>query len=191
MKERTNIGRDSYPSYTQNNESVVPFNVYLDIVYAFIKFIIDKIFKGFDVRLGARLGVIGIRSRKSVPKIEIGKDGKEYITGLAPNWRKTKEVWTEKANELGITFKEYIETVPKEERPKPVLCFNEHSNGLIYNIMWFKDTMNIVNKTYYSLRFSRDNKRRLSKMIMEGKAEFFETKPVARVNLSSKSTRSN
>lgn len=174
MKEKTNV-RDSYKLYRDNNELVVPRVIYLEIVFKFIKFIMDKVFEGYDVKL-LMLGIIGIRSRKVVPKIDIGNDGKEYITGLAPNWRKTKELWKEKADELGISYENYISTIPKEKRPPPVLCFNEHSNGLIYNIMWYNHDVIIKNRTLYSLRFSRENKRRLSRMIMKGEAEFLDIK---------------
>lgn len=156
--------RDSYSVYKASVDKPLKLNPYLNIIHAFIKFVMKKVCEGYIVNLGARLGYIGVRGKKAIPVIN---DAGE-IKGVAPNWGKTKAFWLEKAKEMGISFEEYLKQVPKEQR-QLIYCFNEHSNGLIYSIHWYKKKAVIANKMFYNLKFSRDNKRTVSKLAFEGK----------------------
>jgi hypothetical protein len=143
--------RQSYRFYQKHVEEPVDIKIYLEIVHGFLKFIMQKIFDGKDVKLPCELGAIGVRGKKIKPYI--GTDGE--IKGLSPNWRKTKELWDkdEKA---------------KLEK-KIVFDFNEHTSGFRYKIIWWKKRMKFKNKMVYSLRFSRPNKRALHKLIKQGR----------------------
>lgn len=138
--------------------------VYINIVHGYLKFIMRKVFEGNDIRLGAKLGIVGIRGKKIKP--EIGWDGK--VKGLAPSWGKTKVKWTEEAAAMGLTFEQFLEKVPKKDR-KLVFCFNEHTEYVRYRIVWYKKNVIVENKTFYGLTFNMVNRRTLWKLINEGK----------------------
>lgn len=142
-------------------------SIYNEIVYGYLKFILKKIFEGNDVRLGARLGIIGIRGKKIIPVLN--KEGK--IKGVAPSWGKTKLKWIEEAKSMGLTFEEYLKVVPKENR-KLVYCFNEHTEYIRYRIVWYKKNVVVKNKIFYGLTFNRVNRRTLWNLINEGKEYF-------------------
>lgn len=138
--------------------------VYNSIVHGYLKFLMKKVLEGNDVRLGARLGTIGVRGKKVLPKI--GWDGK--IKGVVPSWSKTKIKWTEDAKAMGLTFEEYLNVVPKEER-QLVFCFNEHTEYIRYRIVWYKKNVIVSNKTFYRLAFNRVNRRALWNLLNSGK----------------------
>jgi hypothetical protein len=125
--------------------------LYNDIVHGYLKFMMQKVFEGHDIRLGAKLGTIGIRGRKVKPMI--GVDGK--IIGVIPSWSKTKQLWDS-------------DPVAKEKKTL-VYCFNEHTDGVRYKIGWYKKNVVVKNKVYYSLRFTKGNKRSVWKLANEGK----------------------
>lgn len=147
------------PEYTDPGQTT-----YLAIVLGYMKFLMRKVLEGYWVRLGAKLGIIYIIGSKVTPRIN--KDGK--IIGLIPSWSKTKIKWTEEATKLGLTFKEYIEQVPREKR-ELVYCFNEHSEYVRYSMVWIKKNVIVTNKTFYRLTFNRANKRAVWKAAIEGK----------------------
>lgn len=155
---------ESYRMYKKTVPNPVDRLVYLAIIGGFLKFFMIKVFEGFSVRLGSKLGIIAVKGRKAVPMI----NAEGEIKGIAPNWGKTKVIWQAAADEMGLDFQTYIATVPREQRPEMAYCFNEHSGGNIYTIYWYKARILVANKTYYNLTFSRGNKRQLSKLIFEG-----------------------
>lgn len=143
--------RDSYKLYKEKTEKpIIDIKTYLDIVNGFMKFIMSKVFEGYEVRL-PRIGTVSIVGNKIKPRI--GEDGE--IKGLAPNWAETKKLWdknpTAKANK------------------QLVYCFNEHTNGIRYKLLWAKKGVIIQNKKVYTLKFSRANKRKVNKLANEGK----------------------
>ena len=77
------------------------------------------------------------------------------IKGLSSDWRKTKELW------------DRVEKAKLEKRI--VYNTNEHSDTTIYKFRWRKTNVPVVNKSLYSLRITRANKRAVSNMIKEGK----------------------
>lgn len=163
MIVKTNL-RDSYKFYRKDNPNAVDIKTYLQIVALFMQFIMQKVFDGLDVRLPSKLGIIGIRGKKSRAFI----NDKGEIKGVAPNWGKTKELWKAEASNRGISFEEYVSTVPKSER-QLVYCFNEHSDGIIYRLVWYKKNVIIKNKSFYGLTFSRKNRRTSSALFKSGK----------------------
>ena len=101
-------------------------------------------------KLTERLGKLSIFGKKVKVRIEDGE-----IKGLAPDWVKTKELW-----ESDSTAK---------ERKQLVYHFNEDTNGIRYKFSWSKNRVLVSNKTLYTLRMTRTNKRELSKLVREGK----------------------
>lgn len=154
MQESYNI-RDSYKYYKKNATSPVTIKIYLGIVIGFIQFIMEQVFNGYDVVLPARLGRIGIRGKKVKPRVD--ENGK--IKGLAPNWGETRKLW---------------ESNPEAKEKRTIMyCFNEHTNGLRFKITWFKKTALFHNKSVYSFKASRANKRATTAKVNNG-AEYIE-----------------
>lgn len=161
MIRQINI-RESYKLYriraNAYNFERTSIKTYIYIVNGFIKFLMEKVFTGRDIRLPADMGTLGIRGTKVKPRI----DDNGNIRGLAPNWPQTLKLWEEN---------------PEAKAEKRIVyCFNEHSNGLRFRFVWGKANCAFTNKTVYSLQLSRPNKRRVNKMAHEGTAEFLETK---------------
>lgn len=143
--------RDSYRFYQKHNEATVSIKVYIDIILAFLKFLVQKIHDGKDIKLPCELGTLGIRGRKIKPKL----DEKGEIVGLAPDWVKTKALWARNPK-------------AKEEK-RLVYHFNEHSNGFRYKLVWFKKGVKFKHKSVYSFKFSRKNKRMINALVKQGK----------------------
>lgn len=161
------VTADSYKYYRQNNPSelYIPildykqgFPVYRKITSGLMDFMMDKVLEGFDVRLGAKLGVIGIRGKKIEPIIVKDKDGNDVIRGIAPDW--------------GATHKLQASNPEAKEKRTRVFCFNEHSNGIKYQFFWAKEQVKIHNKQFYSFTFMKTNKRKLTKAIKEQGKEY-------------------
>lgn len=143
--------RETYKQYKKDNSDYIDIKTYLCIFQLFIKFIMKKVFEGHDVILPARLGYIGIRGSKVKPRI----DEEGNVKGLAPNWKETKELWDSNPE--------------AKEKKELVYCFNEHTNGYRYKLVWFKKNFIFINKNVYSFRLNRENKRVMMKLINEGK----------------------
>jgi len=161
MMDRTNM-RDGYKFYRQNHQDA-DSKTYLEIVSGLMQLFMQKVLEGNDVKMGAKLGTIGVRGAKVEPIIT--EEGE--IRGIAPNWGETKKSWQKKAEDLGISYEEFL-LKPRSERPL-VYCFNEHSNFIKYKLVWYKANVIVRNKSYYGLGFSWHNRRALSKLIKEGK----------------------
>ncbi len=148
--------KSSYKHYKDTRNGTVDVRTYLKIIHGFIKFIMDKVFDGFDVHLSNSdsLGVIGIRGTKVKPYVN--EDGE--IKGVAPSWSKTRALWNENPE--------------AKERGDIIYCFNEHSGGIKYRLVWHKDDMKLHNKTYYYLKFSRANRRRMWAIAIKGEKEY-------------------
>lgn len=147
---------NSYDLYIDRNENPVDKKQYLDIVYGFMKFQMDMVIAGYKVNLGAggSLGTICIVGSKVRPRLN--KDGE--IRGLAPDWRKTIALW--KRDEEAKNKKEIV------------YCFNEHSNSIRYRIIWYRDTIKVINHKIYNLIFTKGpngNKRKVYNSIKAGK----------------------
>lgn len=144
--------RDSYKLYKRDCKKPIEIDQYLDIVHSFLKFIMNEVYNGEKVALPQRLGTINVIGKK----IKAGIDKETgQIKNLAPDWVRTKELW---------------ENCPEcKENKQLVFHLNEHTNGVRYRINWSKKNVLVKNKTMYSLIFTRDNKRALHKLIINGK----------------------
>lgn len=143
--------RETYKQYRKDNSEHVDIKTYLHVFQLFIKFMMIKLLDGHDVILPARLGILGIRGSKVKPRI----DENGEVKGLAPNWKETKELWDSNPE--------------AKEKKELVYCFNEHTNGYRYKLVWFKKNYIFVNKNVYSFKLSRENKRDMMRKIKEGK----------------------
>lgn len=156
VKTDVNV-RTSYKTYKSECETPVDLILYCKIVNLFMKFIMNKVFEGYEVVLPHRMGTILIKGTKIVnPR---NKDGK---MNYSPNWKKTKELRDK-------------DPVAKEQR-KIVYCLNEHTGGVIYKLDWSKFTIPIINKTIYYFRGTRENKRKVNHMIVEKGMEYIIVK---------------
>jgi len=181
MIERIKI-KESYIFYRQDNDRVLTeeeqlaipkiarYNedrkVYLKIVMGLFKFIMVKVFQGYEVKLGGRLGRVAVRGRATNPKI-FDYNGKNVISGIPVDWGETNKLWA---------------TNPEAKENKVrIFHFNDHSNGIRYRIYWSLRNMIFPNKSYYSLCFTRRNERHLAKLVKEGK-EFDVLPPKAPYN---------
>lgn len=172
MREGFKFYRKHYCSKYKRKKDDIYINptIYLEIVSGLMKYIMYKVFEGFDVTLGAGLGILGVRGKKIKPEfVEDGTDN--IIKGVAPDWRGTKLAWIEKAKEMGLSFEEYVKQVPQSER-KVKYFFNEHSNYIKYRIVWHKAAMKIENKTLYNLGLSWSNRRHFASLIIDEGREY-------------------
>lgn len=141
---------DSYRVYLATSSNPVTKSTYVKIVNEFFKYMMNLIFQGVHIKLPYVTGSIMIKGTKVKPKLVDGE-----ITGVAPDWVKTKALW---------------ERDPIAKLAKKVIYqFNEHTNGVRYKIAWVKFNCKLENKSFYSLIFSRTNKRDVHKMILTGK----------------------
>lgn len=162
-KYRRNI-RDAHTFYLEKGAAKRKSGIrdpkeFCNIVETFTKYLVDKVFSGYDVELsrGMSLGVLGVRGRKVTPTLD--EDGN--IVGLAPDWKTTKELW---------------ESNPEAKKNKQIVYFmNEHSSGVRYTINWFKRGMTTENSGLYNLALTKGPlgiRRKLSKKIKNEKTEF-------------------
>jgi len=142
--------RDSYKTYVKEVDTSVTLPVFLKIVNGFMLFLVQKLFLKGDIALPERLGTLQILGKKVKATM---KDGK--ISGLAPDWAGTKKLWEED---------------PEAKLEKRLAYhFNEGTNGIRYRLFWSKTRVLVSNKTLYSFRFTRNNKRVLSSLVKQGK----------------------
>lgn len=131
------------------DENPVSEKDYVKINNLFNKFLIGKVLEGHEVMLPARMGIIEIVGTKQ--KVKVDDEGK--ITGLAPDWVKTRELW---------------EINPQAKKEKKLVYFtNFHTDGVRYKYFWSKAYVLVSNKILYSLRMTRTNKRAVAKMIKD------------------------
>ena len=144
--------RSSYKQYkeTTTNE-IVDSKTYIDYANEFNKFLSEKVIEGYEITLPSRLGTLSIIGKKQ--KIKVDDNGK--ISGLAPDWVKTKELWN--SNPLA------------KEKKQLLYHTNSHTDNTIYKFLWSKNRILITNKILYSLRMTRDNKRKVYSLVKNGK----------------------
>ena len=142
--------RDSYIVYKNMSDNPINITQYVQINNQFMKFLMSKLFETGEINIPERLGKLTISGKKVKVRIEDGE-----IKGLAPDWVKTKELWK-------------IDSKAKEDK-KLVYHFNEDTNGVRYKFFWSKNRVLVSNKTLYSLRMTRTNKRELSRLVKNNK----------------------
>ena len=142
--------RDSYVVYKNMSDNPINISQYVQIINQFMKFLILKLLSTGEIILPERLGRLSIFGKKVNVRIEDGE-----IKGLAPDWVKTKQLWD--SDEVAKSNKQLV------------YHFNEETNGIRYKFSWSKNRVLVSNKTLYNLRMTRSNKRKLSKLVREGK----------------------
>lgn len=145
--------RDSYKLYKREEQNPIDVKTYLLIVNGFMKFLIGKLLSKGQINIPERLGTLQIIGKKVKVRMEDGE-----IKGLAPDWANTKKLWEEDSN--------------ARQSKKLVYHFNENTNGVRYRFFWSKGRVLVSNKTLYTLKMTRTNKRALSKLVNKGK-EFY------------------
>lgn len=142
--------RDSYQLYKKSVVNPIDIQTYLILTAGYNKFLIDKVLEGKEVTLPSRMGTLSIVGREQ--QIKFDEEGK--IKGLAPDWVKTKILW---------------ESNPEAKRLKKLLYHtNAHTDNVRYKYLWSKRNVLVENKTLYSLRLTRTNKRTVHAKIMQG-----------------------
>jgi len=142
--------RDSYKLYKETVENPMDSKAYLALAADYNKFLIDKVLQGKEVTLPSRMGTLSILGKEQ--KIRFDDEGK--VVGLAPDWVKTKELWD--SNEKA------------REEKKLVYHTNSHTENVRYKYLWSKRNVLVENKTLFSLRLTRTNKRAVHQKILEG-----------------------
>lgn len=142
--------RSSYSVYSNISEDPIDIKIYMLIVKGYLKFLIQRLFDKGEISIPEKLGKLQVIGKKVKVRIEDG-----VIKGLAPDWVKTKELWKQDPE--------------AKDRKQLVYHFNEDSNGIRYKFHWSTNRVLVANKTLYSLRLTRTNKRDLSNKIKQGK----------------------
>lgn len=124
-------------------------DTYRRVLYAFNEEISRRMIEeSEDIRLLSRLGWLGIRKNKR--KIKMDKNGNP-ITQLPVDWARTKEMW--KKN-------------PEAKRKgKVVHIHNEHSDGYVAGVKYFKTRARYPNKSIYDFVPTRSNSRALAEVM--------------------------
>ncbi len=132
---------------------------YIKIVNGFMKFIADKVINGEDVKLPNRMGSLVVIGKKI--KLKIADNG--FITGASVDWKATNELWARNPE--------------AKQKKKRIYFFNEHSNGIRYNVRWFKGAITSRYKNIYSFQSSRRFlSSKISSEIKKGKEYKIELK---------------
>jgi len=143
--------RDSYKLYKKSVENPVDIQTYIKYVNDYHKFLMNKVFEGNEITLPARMGTLCIVGKKQ--KVSFDEDGK--VKGLAPDWVKTKQLWNSNSE--------------AKERKQLLYHTNSHTDNTRYRFAWSKINILAKNKILYSLRMTRDNKRAVHDLILQGK----------------------
>lgn len=160
MIKDTNLRDSYYRQYKVDNPITdVDINKYMRIVSGFVKFILKKLFEGFEVRLagGRSLGTLTVRGKKLTPIIQ--EDGS--IRGLPTNWPETWKLWNKDP-----------EAKAKDHR---IYHLNEHTNGVKYKICWYTPGMRIANKHLYMLLITKGPRgigRKLARALLDDNREY-------------------
>lgn len=142
--------RESYKLYKQSVENPIDIKTYLILAADYNKFLIDKVLEGKEITLPSRMGTLSILGKEQ--QIKFDEEGK--VKGLAPDWVRTKELWESNAQ-------------AKAEK-KLLYHMNSHTDNVRYKFLWSKKNVLVENKTLYSLRLTRTNKRAVHQKILEG-----------------------
>lgn len=150
VKTEANI-RKSYSLYRKTVENPInDLKKYINIANEYNKFLFEKVLDGEEITLPGKMGTMYIIGTKQ--KITFNEEGKPI---LPIDWVKTFQL--RKNNPIA-----------KEEK-KVIYQLNQHTNGVRYKIHWSKRRILVENKTLFSLRMTRTNKRAINKAIEQGK----------------------
>ena len=151
---------ESYRYYRKDGGSLkINRSVFCKIVNEFNKHIMEHVFNGDEVKLPEKMGTLYVVGKKVVPKFdeELGR-----INNQAVDYGETNKLWA-KCPEC-------------KERKEVIYHFNEHTEHVRYKFFWSKERMIVKNKTFYTMVFTRSNKRHLSQLIQNGKEYYVAPK---------------
>ena len=115
------------------------------------------IYDSWVFKLPYRLGTIYIKKKKMA--IKLASNGELYKHNLAPDWKRTKDLWAKMYPGLSD---EELKKIPNK---KIVYYTNEHSYGYKFVIHWQKKYCNIRGHGPYEFKFAKDNRRELANAI--------------------------
>jgi hypothetical protein len=155
QKTEINI-RSSYKLYKKQVETSIEQKEFLQIANGYMEFLIQKVLKGEEITMPARLGTLFIQGVKK--KLKYNRDG---VPLLPPNWAATKKLWDSNPD--------------AKATKKIVYCLNEETDGVVYKLHWSKNRVPIENKLYYNFILTRANKRAIHQQIKQGKEYLIKT----------------
>jgi hypothetical protein len=148
----------SYKDYRKSGGTTeVTRGEYCKVVNDFNKHIMDFVFNGHEVRLPERLGTISVKGKKVITEFD----------------EETGEI-SNQSIDFGETNKLWARCPECKDRRQKVYHLNEHTNGVRYRFFWSKDRVLVENKLFYTMIFTRTNKRDLSHLIQQGKEYYIE-----------------
>lgn len=127
-----------------NNHLVLDKKTYMKLNKEALEMLKDKILAGEIVNLGARLGNISIVKRK------------QSIEGLVKKNKST------------------LDWVNTKKLKRPIVNFNDHTNGYVYRFVWHKSNANAKNVFLYKFIPCRHLKRELAHYIKVLKKDYRE-----------------
>lgn len=149
-RQEKETSRTSYKMYRASEFSTLSLDQYAKFTNVFNKYIAELLLSGAEVELPAKVGKLMVKGSKI--KYKVNPDG--TIEGLAPDFKRTKELW---------------ETCPEcKENKQHIYHTNDHTSGHRYRFVWSKLKVFSQNKTLYNLTMTRHNKRELAKRIFAG-----------------------
>jgi hypothetical protein len=164
-KNKANIKKDNfYKFYLQNaKERIVERKQY----NAFVKDLLAQysteiVTKGLEVKV-TKVGKFRIRSKA----LHFFKANGEKAKSLRPNWKATWEYWENK--HPGLSRDE----ITKIENKTVLYHENDHSNQEFYEHYWDKITINLINKSFYNFKASRQFSRLLAKVVKDPNRKTF------------------
>jgi len=150
--------------YKQTNVSRKLFG---DITREFYELIVPEIVKNnYIFRMPANMGKLFIKSKPY--EIKFDEDGNVDKRKLAPNWKKTKELWKKQYPDL--TMQE-IYNIPNK---KLVYHLNDHSDRRIFKWFWDKTNSIVKNQQLYYVDVTRKWDRYLSNYAQNNYVEYYE-----------------
>lgn len=145
--------RNSYKFYrTKAVEKKVTVEVYTSVFSDFMKYFLDRVLQGEEMKLPERFGTLRVEGKKKEPILN--EDGK--ITNMPVDWKSTKELWARNPE--------------AKEKKKVVFFLNEHTNGIVNSLRWRKKGAIFPNKELYSISKAKGVRKQVSKKTMEGQA---------------------
>jgi hypothetical protein len=155
IKTDRNI-RDSYKTYKKFTENPVDIKTYISLANNYNKFLAEHVAEGYEVVLPMRMGTLAIIGTKI--KIKFDDNGNP---ALPVNWPATIRMWNKKPE--------------TKEQDKKIYFTNDHSDGIRYKYFWSKKRIFATQKNLYTLRMTRENKRRVPELVSQGKEYYVKS----------------
>lgn len=148
---RTISFRDTYKDYRRISKMQTKHDIgtYCKVLSLFMEKVVERLKERGEVGLPEALGKIVITGKQVKPTI----DEEGNLRGLAPDWKRTKELWQSNP----------------ELKGQIVYHTNDATSGVRYKMHWDISKIILQNKFLYTFVAARHLKRDVSKLIQEGK----------------------